>query len=318
MLSTVRRHPRRISLSGLRSFESALCLFQTSLIKAALEFLSRGVETREVAYHQCGGAGIRGWCEKILESGFEGLIAEAEAEPTVGWDFSWFDGRATEERPTWRYVTMLAERISDTSSVLDIQTGDGLVFAEALSNALAPEFVAATESWPPNAGRANATLKPFNCSVSEIADDSDLPFDDNSFELVVSRHPTVVLWKEICRVLERGGTYFSQQVGAGSNRELTDYFMGPQPVATRRSPETAVASAEAAGLDIVDLRRQTLEVKFFDVGAVVYFLRKVLWTVPGFSVLRYRDRLMDMDAEIRRDGAFISHSERFLIEATKR
>ena len=29
---------------------------------------------------------------------------------------------------------------------------------------------------------------------------------------------------------------------------------------------------------------------FNDVGAVVYSLRKVLWTVPGFTVAAYRDR----------------------------
>jgi hypothetical protein len=32
---------------------------------------------------------------------FDELVAEGEAVPTEGWDFSWFDGRATEERPSW-------------------------------------------------------------------------------------------------------------------------------------------------------------------------------------------------------------------------
>jgi len=49
----------------------------------------------------------------------------------------------------------------------------------------------------------------------------------------------------------------------------------------------------------------------------VYFLRKVLWTVPGFSVERYRERLLAMHDVIQRDGAFVAHSERFLIEARK-
>jgi hypothetical protein len=31
------------------------------------------------------------------------LIAEAEAADVTGWDFSWLDGRATEERPPWGY-----------------------------------------------------------------------------------------------------------------------------------------------------------------------------------------------------------------------
>ena len=43
---------------------------------------------------------------------FEQLIAEGNSEPTEGWDFSWFDGRATEERPSWRYSRELRNRIA--------------------------------------------------------------------------------------------------------------------------------------------------------------------------------------------------------------
>ena len=80
-----------------------------------------------------------------------------------------------------------------------------------------------------------------------------------------------------------GGAYFSQQVGAGSNRELTDFMMGPQPVSEARSTDRAVSLAARAGLQVVDLRQEILRTVFYDVGAVVYFLRKVPWTVPGFS-----------------------------------
>lgn len=134
---------------------------------------------------------------------------------------------------------------------------------------------------------------------------------------MVSRHPTVVLWTEIARVLQPGGTYLSQQVGAGSNRELTDAMMGPQPVAQNRSPQRAVAAAQEAGLDVVDLRTAALRVEFFDVAAVVHFLRKVLWTVPGFTVERCRDQLARMHEHIQAQGSFVSYSQRFLIEARK-
>jgi hypothetical protein len=50
---------------------------------------------------------------------------------------------------------------------------------------------------------------------------------------------------------------------------------------------------------------------------VVYFLRKVIWTVPDFTVEKYRDRLLDMHIRIQTDGGFHSHAQRFLIEATK-
>jgi len=60
---------------------------------------------------------------------------------------------------------------------------------------------------------------------------------------------------------------------------------------------------------------ERLRVSFHDVGAVVYFLRKVVWTVPGFSGDGYRDRLRDLDSLIRREGPFLAHSTRVLVEA---
>jgi hypothetical protein len=132
---------------------------------------------------------------------------------------------------------------------------------------------------------------------------------------VVSRHPTVTVWGEIARVLEPGGTYLSQQIGVGSLRELTDFMMGPQPLRQRHSSERAVAAAESAGLVVTELQPVALRTEFDDVGAVVHFLRKVPWTVPNFSVEQYRPRLADLHEQIQRDGPFVAHAQRFLIEA---
>ena len=247
------------------------------------------------------------------------LIAEGDAVPVEGWDFSWFEGRATEERPAWGYARLLAERIGRAEAVLDVQTGGGEVLAEALQRGRHSELrrLAATESWPPNAELARRVLAPFGGVVVEVADDWPLPFRDASFDLVSSRHPAEVLWTHIARVLAPGGSYFAQHVGAGSNRELTDFMMGPQPVSTARNPWVAVCAARRAGLDVVELREQALRVEFFDVAAVVYFLKKVLWTVPGFTVAGYAESLARMHEHIEQHGSFVSHSQRFLIEARK-
>jgi len=60
---------------------------------------------------------------------FDDLLAEGAAVPVEGWDFSWFDGRATEERPPWGYARLIGERMADVSAALDIQTGGGEVLA---------------------------------------------------------------------------------------------------------------------------------------------------------------------------------------------
>lgn len=84
-----------------------------------------------------------------------------------------------------------------------------------------------------------------------------------------------------------------------------------------RHPDDAVADATAAGLEVVDLRSERLRTEFHDIGAVIYFLRKVIWMVPGFTVGQYRDRLRELHEQIERDGPFVAHTARFLIKARK-
>jgi SAM-dependent methyltransferase len=249
---------------------------------------------------------------------FEDLLAEGASVPAEGWDFSWFEGRASEERPSWGYAGIAAGRMEHADSALDIQTGGGEVLAWILGQARRrPARLAATEGWPPNAALARRRLEPFGAGVYEVADEAALPFDDGCLGLVVSRHPVITRWTEVARVLRPGGTFLSQQVGAGSNRELYEFMMGPQPGSDRRSPQRAAAEAQAAGLVVVDLRSQALRVVFHDIGAVVYFLRKVIWTVPGFTVDAYHDRLTALHQQIQAHGPFATHSQRFLIEVSK-
>ncbi|MFC9805219.1 class I SAM-dependent methyltransferase [Streptomyces griseoaurantiacus] len=247
---------------------------------------------------------------------FEELIAEGEAVPVEGWDFSWFEGRATEARPSWGYARGMARRLARAEAALDIQTGGG----EVLHSAPAlPLLTVATEGWPPNVARATALLGPRGVAVVASPEDAPLPFADGAFDLVTSRHPVRTHWAEIARVLRPGGTYYSQQVGQESVFELAEYFLGPLPAEAYRArdPEEARAAARVAGLDVVDLRAERLRMEFHDVAAVVHFLRKVIWIVPGFTTADHLPRLRALHERISARGPFAAHSSRFLIEARK-
>ncbi len=154
-------------------------------------------------------------------------------------------------------------------------------------------------------------------NVVTVDDDAGLPFRAGSFDLVASRHPVETPWAEIARVLTPGGAFLSQQVGAGSVRELTDAMMGGQEPSQAWSARLAAVQAEAAGLAVTDLRGATLRMGFYDVAAVVVFLRKVIWIVPGFSIDRYRPQLAELHRRIQANGPFVAHAKRFLIEARK-
>jgi SAM-dependent methyltransferase len=143
-------------------------------------------------------------------STFEELVAEGASVPVEGWDFSWFEGRATEERPPWEYSRLLAQRMATATAALDIQTGGGEVLAQIPKP---PPRVVATESWPPNVEIARRNLATLGATVVAVDDGADLPFPADSFDLVVSRHPVETRWDEIARDLTPGGTFLSQMVG---------------------------------------------------------------------------------------------------------
>ncbi|MFC5287208.1 methyltransferase domain-containing protein [Actinokineospora guangxiensis] len=239
---------------------------------------------------------------------FEQLVAEGESVPTDGWDFSWFAGRATEQRPGWGYAALLADRMSRASAAADLQTGGGEVVATAPR--VPRQF--ATETWPPNAALACRRLP--GALVVQVAEHSPLPFRTASLDLVTSRHPTYTPWPEITRVLRPGGTVLTQQIGHGTNRELSEFFLGPLP-----PPRSTVYDRRRTlgDLDVHTLTEATCRVEFFDVAAVIHFLRKVIWTVPDFTVARHHDRLRAMHDHITEHGSFLSHSRRVLVEARK-
>ena len=69
------------------------------------------------------------WFYTAVPRSFEDLLDEAMEVPVDGWDFSWLDGRATEERPSWGYQRLLAGKLAMSTAALEIQTGGGEVLA---------------------------------------------------------------------------------------------------------------------------------------------------------------------------------------------
>lgn len=246
---------------------------------------------------------------------YEELVAEAEAADVTGWGFDWLDGRATEERPPWGFAKHLARRLATAESALDIDTGGGEVVNEAPH---LPPRTTVTESWPPNAQRARKTLGPRGVRVVQTHENEPLPFPDATFDLVTARHPVRQHWDEVYRVLQPGGHYFAQHVGPASAFELIEFFLGMLPKErTARDPEHEAAGAQAAGLTFEQLSTARCRMELFDIGAVVWILRKCVWWVPDFTVARYDDKLRELDAQLRAGHPFVAHSTRHLIDARR-
>lgn len=79
----------------------------------------------------------------------------------------------------------------------------------------------ATEDFPPSVAIAAPRLRWTGVHLVVTSQTRQaLPLAAAAFELVISRHPIEVWWREIARVLRPGGTYFAQHVGPHSLRSL--------------------------------------------------------------------------------------------------
>ena len=58
-------------------------------------------------------------------------------------------------------------------------------------------------------------------------------------------------------------------------------------------------------------------VHFYDVGAIVYYLKIVPWQINDFSLEKYLPRLEALHEQIQRDGSVAVHSHYFFIVTRK-
>src|SRR5262245_49769562 len=87
---------------------------------------------------------------------FDDLVNEADTAPIEGWDFAWLDGRAVEDRPSWRYFDGVVDRAAKVSRLLEVQAGVGSMVGALPS---LPTLSVATEGFPPSIARAARRLR---------------------------------------------------------------------------------------------------------------------------------------------------------------
>ena len=241
---------------------------------------------------------------------FQRLIGEAQDQPFSGWDFSYLVGRYLEEKPSWDYRSLVLERLKNVKSMLDLGTGGG-EFLSSLQPL--PKETFATEAYPPNIAIARGRLEPLGVKVLKITADNNLPFEEGFFELVIDRHESFDAG-EVFRVLRPRGLFVTQQVGWSNNKEICELFR------VSRTPwtlERGLGELRKAGFHIVDWKDGLQKAAFYDVGALVYYLKAIPWEVPGFSIERYREQLRGIHDLIQKKGEFEVTNHRCLIEAVK-
>jgi SAM-dependent methyltransferase len=245
---------------------------------------------------------------------YQRLIAEALEADFSGWDFSWLDRRLIEEDPPWDYPKLVQEAMADVESLLDLGTGGGELLASLVP---LPANTHATESYPPNQSIARERLSPLGVRLHETIEDDPLPFPDDQFDLVISRHESYDP-QEVFRVLKQGGQFITQQVGGLNNLELNQVLEDEIDYPyINCCLENDLTGLYEAGFLVKRAEKAALPSIFKDLSAVVYYLKAISWQVVGFSPESHAQGLIRLHNIIERQGEFTATAHRSLIVAMK-
>lgn len=240
---------------------------------------------------------------------------EEQAAHIHGWDFSHISGRYEVERDLpWSYGAVVREYLDNSLDILDYDTGGG-EFLLSLNHPY--EKTAATEGYPPNVRLCREKLSPLGIDFRACDDPSGIPFEDQSFDLILNRHGNFNAG-ELFRLLRPGGVFLTEQVGRDNDRDLVELVLPGTPLPF---PELTLARQqkgfEAAGFHMLKAGEAYRPIRFYDMGAFVWFARIIPWEFPGFSVDRCFERLVEMQKVLDREGVIQGTIHRYLIVAQK-
>jgi len=259
--------------------------------------------------------------DKELKEMFEIYLEQAENTPFSGWDFDYLTTtrRMVEMPVKWNYYNVVLPWLRKAETMLDMGTGGGEVLSRF---APLPHRTFATEQYKPNVEIARERLETLGVKVIEIEEEksppfnASLPFADEFFDLIISRHEAYYP-PELMRVLKRGGLFITQQVGSMTVLNLKQFFTDKVEAVPGWDLKSAVTELESAGFEILEQQEDVQLQRFYDIGAIAYYLKAIPWIIEGFTIEKYRDKLWEMHLRINRDGFYDVPYHLFLVVAQK-
>lgn len=233
-----------------------------------------------------------------------------------GWDFSYISetGRMKSEPLSWSYGCTAFQLMQRAESMLDMGTGGG-EFLSMLQPF--PSNIYATEGYAPNVPIARNKLEPLGVAVVEVTDDTVLPFQDGQFDFIMNQHESYAA-SEVKRILSPNGMFLTQQVGGLDCAVLNEQFGSPlNSEFASWSLEAACSELEENGFTILDAKEEFPFQRFYDIGAIVYYLKAIPWQIPDFTVERNYEELYRIHEIILQKGYFDVKQHRFIIKAIR-
>lgn len=240
---------------------------------------------------------------------------EEETAHIHGWDFSHIHNRYREEDDLpWDYKKIICQYLNKNIKILDYDTGGG-EFLLSLKHPF--HNTAATEGYPPNVELCKKTLLPLGIDFKSCDTPSNIPFESESFDIIINRHGDFHA-EELYRLLKKGELFITEQVGSENDRNLVEMVL---PNTQKPFPHLNLKEQreifENAGFHIIRAEEVFRPIRFYDVGAFVWFAHIIEWEFPGFSVERCFDSLLKIQKSIEDTGYIEGTIHCYLIVAKK-
>ena len=237
-----------------------------------------------------------------------------EKDEIIGWDFSKTNNYIVEEEIPWNYKDIINKYRKDGDILLDMGTGGG-EFLISLNHPYNNTYI--TESYEPNIKLCKERLESLGINVNPINDDSNLPFKDNFFFIIINIHESYDI-KEVKRILKPKGIFITQQVDyrdiLSLSKKINKDFKTLFPDANM---EKHLKNMNENGFEIIYNDEAFLDLKFLDIKAIIFYATSIPWSFPDFSVENKFNELLDIYTEINEKGYIKTEQGRFIIVGKK-
>ncbi len=233
------------------------------------------------------------------------------------WDtaYIWDSGRCVGAGgPPWDYCKILVPYVKQAKAFADVCTNGGALLA---SLAPLPFHTHATEVHLSNVDAARMRLSKLGVVVHPVSREDELPLKENYFDLAACHHARFDA-QGLASIMRAQGVFVTEQIAGTDTIELNAALELRRPkTATRWTSDYAATQLLDAGFSIVEIMQFESELKFFDAGAVTYWVAGNAELFSGFSTERCANALFSLHRHIQTHEYIRAHMRRYLLIARK-
>ena len=118
--------------------------------------------------------------------------------------------------------------------------------------------------------------------------------------------------------MKNNGYFITQQIGGLNDIELNTFLEAEDFQYQDWNLTKASRELLDDGVERRKRKQDQTKTRFFDVGAIIYYLKAIPWQIPDFSVEKYYNKLFSLHQLIEKQGYIDVMCHRFFIVANRR